>query len=798
MPDLDQFPDDTINAFLPFLPVVEREQLVARRSRRNRRRDRHPLSSRTPGQRISRQQLIESLVSRLIEGPVPLPLLVTFARRFDFEGLPLLEHALQVSSAVRSTGRRSNSETEEDVDLTRISVESAFEDLFAALGEERPGQLEMAGTVMQALEKNRTAVIEAGTGTGKSLAYLVPSILFSGATGERVVISTHTRNLQDQLFRREMPLLSELLGIDVHAERLTGRENYLCSKKVISTVARMGEGEPAKALAVALSAALSARDTVEAISTLPDGVSVSSLTSPPRCPMNSCGYADHCPLVSARKRAREAKILFVNHALTMTDYRQGGAVLGPYSRIIFDEAHHLERCIMENLSVRVSYDDLERILEPVRPFSLGDDRWKLLLTELEATRIPGNRKEIIEKLSGSSKSLLETFGGIFRSIEAHLNANRGLKGTRTRYIDGEEAFAQERGLLTDFYNNINKLSELLKPIHEGDVSPASRSFQQEVTYVSDELSTLSEGLRFLAHSQDEDSVFWLEWGSDGSLRTICGSPLQVDRLFADYLEETCETAVFTSATLAEEGSFSYTAERLGLKLLRERPLELVAPSPFRYDDSCLILTATGFGDPNEARFSEDIGTIVGRLAERLGKRTMVLFTSYRLCLLTARLLEEQELQGPVLVQRYGESREALAERLRKSRSGILLGVASFWEGVDFPGEELEILVIPKLPFPVPTEPIVEARSEKLRAWGEDPFVKLFLPEAILRLRQGIGRLIRRVKDHGVVVILDGRLETRPYGKTILASLPSRPVRAGTADEVVAQSLAWFEARRGAP
>ncbi|MFA4947179.1 MAG: ATP-dependent DNA helicase [Candidatus Krumholzibacteriia bacterium] len=289
----------------------------------------------------------------------------------------------------------------------------------------------------------------------------------------------------------------------------------------------------------------------------------------------------------------------------------------------------------------------------------------------------------------------------------------------------------------------------------------------------------------------EDSVFWLDWGPDGALREMCGSPLAVDRPFADYLEGVLGSAVFTSATLSQNGSFALLRDRLGMRFLASKPRELVIPSPFPFDENCLVLVVSGLGDPNHDGFAAPVAELVAGLAAGVGRRTMVLFTSYRLCRSVAEALARNGVERPVLVQGAGESREALSGKLRKHEGGVLLGVASFWEGVDFPGEELEVLVIPKIPFPVPAEPIVEARSQRFSSLGEDPFEKLFLPEAILRMRQGSGRLIRRMNDRGVIVILDSRLGTRPYGGTILSSLPSRNIEHVTVEECVGRVARWF-------
>jgi Rad3-related DNA helicase len=718
---------------------------------------------------------------------VPLPFIVDCARRSRFGGLPWLEQALGGGAAAAHKGEAAAGLGEE---RGADSVESAFELIFSELGERRSGQLSMALTVERALNGNRIAFIEAGTGTGKSLAYLVPAFLFADAADERIIISTHTKNLQEQLYSRDIPLVRRVLGSRAPAEWLMGRENYICSKRIVSHVAHLAPESPGEACALALSAALCGRGTVDSMLSLPEGISPRMLTAPARCAMNACGLSDRCQLLLARKRAREAAILLVNHALLLTDYSQGGGVLGSYSRVIFDEAHHVEHCAMEHLSIRVGRDDAGRILEDMTPVTDRDDRWKYLLRRLESSAGSGEGKKALQSVSRSTRGLEEAFGALFDSITRSLNGAGELKNRKVRYIDGESLLADARSLIDDLLLNINKFNNSLKPILDIGEEAGADDFLIELQGISEQVAALGDAIRFVTQGQDETSVFWLEWAPDGSLSRLCSSPLEVDRLFADYLEECCDSAIFTSATLTHGGGFGYEYDRLGIGLLDRSPLELAAPSPFPYDENCLILLATDLGDPNEEGFERDIADILEGLASTIGRRMVVLFTSYRLSTAAARELRERGIPGPILVQGEGESRETIAAKLRLSPAAILLGVASFWEGVDFPGDELELLVIPKLPFPVPTEPIIAARSDRLRALGEDPFEKLFLPEAGLRLKQGVGRLIRRRDDRGVIVLLDSRLDTRPYGEAILTCLPTEPERA-RADAISSRAAAWF-------
>ncbi|HEY5132803.1 MAG TPA: helicase C-terminal domain-containing protein, partial [Candidatus Krumholzibacteriaceae bacterium] len=737
----------------------------------------------------------ERFVSNLADGPVPPAYLLVLAERCGFEGRALIAEAASGGRGAGHAGARAGTSPLEARAAApgAVGLEEAFARLFESLGEVREGQLEMARAVSRSLREGGVVLLEAGTGTGKSLAYLVPSVLHSFETGERIIVSTHTKNLQDQLFRKEMGVLEEALSIDAHAERLLGRDNYICARNVIIKASSLAEATSEPALALALFVALAGgAGTVDSLGALPEGVSAEALAAPQRCPMNACGLSDRCPLMRARRRAREARVLFVNHALLLTDYRQGGAGLGPYARVVFDEAHHLETCIIENLSVKASREDVFRILEPLALSEGARETWKLLTHELECSGPPGAWSHLRRDLARKAKELERAYADLFGRLKDSLNAARAFRSTRTRYADGSATFAAASEMFDDISFKLNELIELLKPIHDARLSQDLAPFQQEIAYVAEELATFSESMRFLSKGEDEESVFWLDWGSDGSLRELCGSPLSVDRPFADYLEGFLGSAVFTSATLSQNGSFAFIKERLGLKMLPARPVELLIPSPFPFDENCLVLVASDLGDPNDEGFAAPVSDLVSGLVSLVARRTMVLFTSYRLCFAVAAALAKRGVDGPVLVQGTGESREILSERFRRHPNGLLLGVASFWEGVDFPGEELEVLVIPKIPFPVPTEPIVEARSQRFSALGEDPFERIFLPEAILRMRQGAGRLIRRMDDRGVIIILDSRLGTRPYGQIILSALPSRNIRHVASAECVSSAARWFE------
>ncbi|MBD3180438.1 MAG: hypothetical protein GF417_13195 [Candidatus Latescibacteria bacterium] len=738
------------------------------------------------------------IIERLARSPVPPSILITFAKRVGFKGVSVLRRAALESAGPSLFSPAESGEEDEPHTVAKKTMpgvesagdlESVFEILFDRLGERREQQLRMAREVGRTIREEGITLIEAGTGTGKSLAYLVPSAIFALEAGERVIVSTHTKNLQDQLYTREIELVREAMSAEIRAARLVGRENYICSKRLMLEVSRLintGDGDP---LELALCAAFSPAGTVDAV---PPRSYQKSINAPARCRMNRCEHADSCPLVRARKEAARADIVFANHALVMADYSGGGKVLGDYHTVIFDEAHHLERCVMENLSVSVSPGDIRSVLEWISPIDPDSERWRFLIHELEREGPGKEWKKKVEQAASFSEGAESSWGQVFRSLNRDLNCSREIRSVKKRYYDGDETFADVRESIDSYIIYSKQLCDILDVLCKVELESGIQSFQQELEIAGTQLRELSEALDYLTGVPEDDVVYWLEWNSYGSISSICGSPLRVDRRFADFLSDSCRSSVLTSATISQNGSFDYITGSLGTGLTGKDVGGYIEPSSFINDRNCRIILRSDLQDPNLDSFAVEIASLVEELSGSYGRRMLVLFTSYRMCNLTAYELKERDLAGEVLVQGEGLSRDALSERFRVSRGAVLLGVASFWEGVDFPGTQLEILIIPKIPFPVPADPMVEARTEMIRKMGGNPFTGLFLPEAVLRLRQGIGRLIRGRDDRGVIVILDSRIQAKSYGKKIISSLPTVPVQVFSAREVLEESDSFFE------
>lgn len=750
---------------------------------------------------------------KLANSPIPLRLVHNLAKKVDFAGLRIIKDLLDKIASdpliqSKKISRKKNCPSsdfshskdslpdesgvaslhEKGNGLDHDSLlEGAFDKLFSKLGERRSGQLDMAKAVLKAFDNQSILIVEAGTGTGKSLAYLIPAIIHSACTGRRIVISTHTKHLQNQLFSKDIPIAVATLGMNVKVTRLMGRENYICTERAIRLVKKMLDEFAGDALDLALSVILSDEGLVYSLPEAAANADRYMLVPPKRCLMVQCYYADRCPLMLARNQALKASLVLVNHSLVMTDYQSDRAILGEYSGIIFDEAHNIERSALENLSIGLSKEVLQEVLEPLDFVRRGDEGWKLLCSFAQP-EFKDRRKYILDLM----RSLAKSMDSIFEQITEQYNAEYRNKGVKTRYKDGSTTFEKAKDIVAGFVFDCNRLKRLLNPILEIELHSEAQQLQREVAFVCDGIDSLVSTTEYLTSTADDDYAFWFDWDSDGNLREIAASPLFVDRPFADFLETMCDSAVFTSATLSQGGNFSFFISRLGLDKAGFSIDELSIPSPFPFDENCTVFAASDHIDPtDEESFAPRIAELIERIVCSIEKRILVLFTSYRMCNATADSITDPNVRKKLIVQTGSESREVLAERLRKMRGGVLLGVASFWEGIDFPGEELEVLVITKAPFLVPSEPIVQARSEKLESMGKDPFEVMQIPEAALRLKQGVGRLIRRKDDMGVVVLLDSRLINRSYGDVILRELPVSRKEILPMEEIPRRVARWF-------
>jgi ATP-dependent DNA helicase DinG len=667
-----------------------------------------------------------------------------------------------------------------------------------ALGqyEDRPSQRAYAAAIAKLYNHGGIGLLEAGTGIGKSLGYLVPALRWAAANAERTVVSTNTINLQEQLVGKDLPFLAAALGDQpVRFALLKGWRNYLCLYRL--ELARGSGGTLFDD---------STADDLDSIARWAaqtrDGT-LSDLATPPRpevwdevaaesdlCLRLKCPHFDKCFLFAARRQAAQADVIVVNHHLLLADLAvrrasqkwDEAAVLPPFARLVVDEGHHLEDAAANHLGATVSHRGMQRLfarlerrgkgLLPTLVGRLGSRRDLLSTASLDlvhgrlfpamlAARDKAN--VVFEFLSGVMQQHETTVLRLLSSFDDHPVWKAGLDVALDDLLG-------ELGLISD---NLRLIRDRLET--DETVLEANAPVLSEIRGVTRRLDLSADALRLaLRPSSNEPTVRWLE--VRGKERSVVATavPLNLAPILREDLFRRVTTAVVTSATLTAEGRFDFLRGRLGLTEADVEPEVGVFPSPFDYDEQALLGAPTDFPAPNVnpgAHLAASLDAIE-HLTRASDGGVFALFTSHRDVRQAAAAFRERghDRQWPLFV--HGEDgRDALLKRFRGADNAVLFGTASFWEGVDVPGDSLRALVLTKLPFRVPTEPLTAAHCEAIEARGGDSFREYMLPVATLRLKQGFGRLIRRRDDRGVVLILDPRIATKRYGEDLLDGLP---------------------------
>lgn len=687
-----------------------------------------------------------------------------------------------------------------------MSLRRAVESVFQMRGglsrvlspyEWRPQQHEMALAVAKALERAEIRIVEAPTGVGKSLAYLVPGALWARAEGKVFMVSTHTRNLQDQIVRRDFPLLQRLSERRLEMCVLKGRSNYLCRRRWdLAREDLLGTTEGEVVLRT-LEAWVQLTETgdFEEGPPLPPRLRgwLSRIASDPRfCSSAECTPEGGCFFKLSRRKAREAQIVLVNHALLVIELLSENAGLPPFDALVVDEAHHLPRIAADSLSRRVS----ERIWRESL-LSLGGqgepgatDRLRKILRGWPSATERQRILRRIRELEGDLGVLLESS----RLFWADLKEGSGYPapGGRARYRLGAGAggpFPEGTFPLLDAAAALlERHTSLFREIADQVDEEIRRGALMEVNAPIDGFRERIADLVHLTEAGESGTVYWTEDDSnDGP--TLRSRPIELSASLGERLQSGVPL-IMTSATLAADASTRFFARQCGLP---EETDSTILPPVFDLERQVRVLVPKSIHEPTEDRHASDLAQGILNLAVHHPRKAMVLFTSHQ----TLQRVEA-EIRAPLedrginlFAQGRDASRQALAESFIASDRAVLLGAASFWEGVDFPGEELEILILVRLPFPVPTDPFVEAYAERLKEDGIDPFESFMLPEAIVRFRQGFGRLIRRAGDRGVFVVLDPRIVRRGYGKRFQDALGIPIQTVATWDELSAAVGGWL-------
>lgn len=694
--------------------------------------------------------------------------------------------------------------------------------------EQRQEQVQMAQAVADAFNSSGVALIEAGTGTGKSLAYLIPAIIWAVRNEQRVVISTNTINLQEQLIKKDIPLLQRNSNIEFSAYLLKGRGNYLCKRKLMAAAT-----DPA----LFPDAASEELDAISAWAEHSPSGCLSDLSFQPawevwdnlrcegdQCSRSRCTHFQKCFFYRARREAASARILVVNHALLLADMalRQNNgydavSVLPPFERLIIDEGHHLEEAATTAYSARISRAGIMRQLArlvttggksgilSVLNNRIGQtlpEQMEGLYQELSAIIETALQPQTIElaslvdkELDWLAKALQEQEAGddlrgseIRRRITPQIRKSHFWSVLSPKLLHLAEKFSELGDGLSALDRASAKLPDPLKMTLD--------SLLTDAVGIGHRLTTIATELTLFC-TDDVGYCHWLELkqaGQNGMQPAICTAPLEVATLLHRSMLQPLETVIITSATMTVSNSFSYQRKRNGIDLLEQKQLsELLLPSPFDFGNQSVIGIPTDMPDPSSRDFKQAvIDTVLQALVISRGG-AFVLFTSFELLRTVSSALKAdlERLGLTVLRQGEGAGRNQLLARFRKENNAVLFGTDSFWEGVDVKGDALRLVIITRLPFQVPTEPIQQARAELVTNQGGDPFRELSLPQAVLKLRQGFGRLIRSRTDRGAVLLLDSRIVSKNYGSRFLKSLPASGQVIAPQEQVFAQLKSFF-------
>ena len=644
--------------------------------------------------------------------------------------------------------------------------------------EDRQEQRELAVAIERTFADGGALVAEAGTGVGKSMAYAVPA-LASAQMGERVIISTHTLPLQDQLVRKDLPALQAALGSDVSVAVLKGRSNYLCPRRWQILRGAVTNREEARIVCKTLvwRTTTETGDRAELNLMRGEGELWSRISaSDESCDQRRCKRMPgvNCYLQRARDAAADAAIVVVNHALLLQDARMHGALLPQAEHVVIDEAHRLEDVATDAFGLELHAPRLRRDLQRVAHSS----------AVTSALRDPG-RAEPAERLRADVDRALERTSEVFDALgallvpvtgpaEDRMRITAGLRASDDRWLPVE--LAGER--LADAIVGIGFAAERIRNLG-GDEDELA-----ELETATGELAAARAAITRGLHDPRPTDIVWIEREADGAL-ALYVAQTHLGRVIRRALVDAHRAVVFTSATLAVAGSFAFALDRFGIAGLADT---LAAGSPFDHQRQALLVLPADIQLPGEDRFVPDAARLIEDLARALGGRTLVLFTSHATLRDAASRLGALESEGlAVLTQGIDGSRRALLERFTQGRA-VLLGTQSFWEGVDLPGDILRCVVIARLPFSVPDDPLIQGRAERY----DDPFVEFQLPQAALRLRQGFGRLIRTKTDYGAVVLLDRRVVTKDYGEVLLESLPDARTEHLPLDGIASRVAAWCD------
>jgi ATP-dependent DNA helicase DinG len=689
--------------------------------------------------------------------------------------------------------------------------------------EERPAQNQMSSEVQSALEQGKHLMIEAGTGTGKSLGYLIPSLYYGLLEEKKVIVSTHTINLQEQLRHRDIPLLQEIVPVPFKAAVLKGRSHYLCLRKFETKLNAHDYAHPKEDLTTAAQMTVWLSQTEhgedEELQFGQKGSSFwhSVASDTDSCLNRACPWYKKCFYHRARHEANQAQVVITNHSLLFTDIKADNRLLPSYKHLVIDEAHHFEEVASSHLGISVFYNSIANsllwLLRDSRTGLLPQLRLRLQKEGAEKPLLWSARIEQlypqIVKIKEAWDSMAEQMYELAAQGSDSSSSEFGQVVLRlkrdqlpVRWADIKLAIENVILELTDF---LRTLDALLAECKEEAEEYGVQGMLTDLTGNYNELCRYRDDLRFFVEMSDNNYVYWVEASTYNKAKSLMltAVPIDVSELLQEQVFSQKDSVVMTSATLSVNKSFQYVSDQLGLNtdLADGRLRTLQLESHFNYREQALVLIPRDFpsvrGAGGEREFTAALIRSLRDVALETKGRMLALFTSNRMLKAAHQALKEELYPHGIQVLGQGVdsyNRSKLTRTFLNSQSAVLLGTSSFWEGVDIPGEALSCLAIVRLPFQPPNHPFIEAKCDLLKSQGHNPFMKFSVPQAVIRFKQGFGRLIRTSTDKGIVLIYDTRVIDTPYGKYFIYSLPGPKIELLTTQGLVPRIQEWMGAK----